>query len=108
ISILLNAFAETLVRKIEKRYEPPFLAQRDYFIPLLMRGVCSGRVVAARVQKNQALGGQSAKISEHGTEIETVRLRRVVRVLLNLETGSFKQRAMILPAGFADVHNRLG
>ena len=80
----------------------------DHLIPLRLRKVNAGRVVAAGVQHNDIPFRYRVETGQHGIEIQAVRCRVIVGVAVDLEPGELQQRAVILPARIADPGLGLG
>jgi hypothetical protein len=60
--------------------------------------------MAARVQNDDGAGGEALEGLRHAGKVDFARRGVVVRILLNLEAGTFEQGAMVLPARRADPH----
>ncbi len=97
IDVFVDAFAEALIGDIQEGDELTILDHFDQAVPLRHCQIGTGRVMAARVQQEDALRRQPLHRVEHGLEPHATRLGIEVRVRIDLEARPAEQRVMVFP-----------
>ncbi len=105
--ILILPGAEPLVGHVDIRKEPVAPEQWHEFLPLGLRQIGTGRVVAGGVQQHHITGWQRLQRVAHGAKIDRAPGRLVIGVMAELQPGTRQQRHMIRPRRRADVHRGL-
>jgi hypothetical protein len=104
----LDAVGEALVGHVEEGDQAALAAHGDHFVPLRVRQVGAGRVVAAGVQHDDRAGLQAVELGLHAGEVHAAGGGVVVGVVLDREAGGLEQRAVVFPARVGDVNGGAG
>src|SRR5207245_740844 len=94
-AVLGDARAKALVSHVEERNQAAGGDGGDHVAPLRLGQIGAGRVVAAGVQHHDRAARHGLERGEHAVEIDAAGGRVVVGVVVDLETGAFKQGAVV-------------
>lgn len=103
--VLVNvATGEALIGHVEKGKVALLLGDLGELLPLLLRGVDTGRVVGAGVEEEDAALRGGLDVGDHALEVEADGVLVVVAVLLDLEAGVGEDGLVVGPGRGGDVN----
>ena len=106
--VLLQAVAIALVGQVQEGDQLALLQHRDQRVPLRLRQIHAGRVVAARMQQHDAARRRLRQRLQHRVEAQAAGLGVVVRVAAALQPRALEDGAVVVPGRVAQVDGAVG